>query len=163
MPPILHPRSRSTSSLFAATMVASFVIVGLPHIFPCPAPRRTLADSQAEMTADGQQIIRPRRRRRNPESKSAESTDGSQYAKEDIISKDAPQFAESTTEEVSTFLQMEAEAESLARIGRECPVPKPRGIFGQLLGFSDQSSNTSNSQQEQPRSKPNITAHDTGS
>lgn len=43
----------------------------------------------------------------------------------------------STDEEVSTFLQMEAEAESMAKVGRECPVPKPRGIIGELLGFSN--------------------------
>lgn len=151
MPPILHPRSRSTSSLFAATMVASFVIVGLPHIFPCPAPRRTLADSQVEMTADGQQIIRPRRRRKTPESPQQDEL--LQHTKEVAATKAVPpQFAESSADEVATFLQMEAEAESLARIGRECPVPKPRGIVGQLLGFShnnndDDDDTTDNRQQ----------------
>ena len=137
MPPILHPRSRSTSSLFAATMVASFVIVGLPHIFPCPAPRRTLADSQVEITADGQEIIRPRRRRRTPEIPQA---DEMQHGKEIAAIKAGPtQFADSSADEVANFLQMEAEAESLARIGRECPVPKPRGIVGQLLGLDRKS------------------------
>ncbi|RAO69916.1 uncharacterized protein BHQ10_005928 [Talaromyces amestolkiae] len=121
MPPILHPRSRSTSSLFAATMVASFVIVGLPHIFPCPAPRRTLADSQVEMTADGQQIMRPRRRRKTPESTLQE--DNMQYTKDAAATKAVPtQYGESSADEVATFLQMEAEAESLARIGREYAV-----------------------------------------
>lgn len=38
-------------------------------------------------------------------------------------------------EEVSTFLQMEAEAEKLSHINRECPVPKPKGVLGELLGF----------------------------
>jgi hypothetical protein len=145
MPPILHPRSRSTSSLFAATMVASFVIVGLPHIFPCPAPRRTLADSQVEMTPDGQQILRPRRRRRNPHSTS-DSPDTLQYPKEKSPIG-ATQFTESASEEASTFYQMEAEAEALARIGRECPVPKPRGIVGQILGFSNNNNNTTDGQQ----------------
>ncbi|OKL56194.1 hypothetical protein UA08_08485 [Talaromyces atroroseus] len=155
MPPILHPRSRSTSSLFAATMVASFVIVGLPHLFPCPAPRRTLADSQMEMTADGQQILRPRRRR-----KTSDSPDVMQHSRE-TIPNGATQFTESATEEASTFYQMEAEAESLARIGRECPVPKPRGIVGQLLGFSNNSNNTIDGQQQ--TSKPTITVHENGS
>ena len=43
-PPHLHPRSRTTSSLFATTLVLSFFVVGLPHILPCPAPRTVLAD-----------------------------------------------------------------------------------------------------------------------
>lgn len=161
MPPILHPRSRSTSSLFAATMVASFVIVGLPHIFPCPAPRRTLADSQVEMTADGQQIMRPRRRRKVPES--IQQEDNMQYTREIAAPKAAPpRFADSSADEVATFLQMEAEAESLARIGRECPVPKPRGIVGQLLGFSNNNNDTTDNPQQQ-QSKPNIAVHDNGS
>ncbi|KKA25301.1 hypothetical protein T310_0675 [Rasamsonia emersonii CBS 393.64] len=107
MPHYLHPRSRSTSSLFAATLLASFVIVGLPHIFPCPAPRRTLADSDMTMTdVDGRQMQRPRRKKRKavdaPEQLS--STDGA--------SRGLPQ---ATDEEVSTFLQMEEEAETMAR------------------------------------------------
>lgn len=160
MPPILHPRSRSTSSLFAATMVASFVIVGLPHIFPCPAPRRTLADSQVEMTADGQQIMRPRRRRKNPD---IMQQDELQYTKEVASTKGVPtQFADSSADEVATFLQMEAEAESLARIGRECPVPKPRGIVGQLLGFSNNSNDTTDNRQQE-QSKHNIAVHENGS
>lgn len=161
MPPILHPRSRSTSSLFAATMVASFVIVGLPHIFPCPAPRRTLADSQVEMTADGQQIMRPRKRRKAPESTLQEGH--MQYTKDIAATKAAAtQFADTSADEVTTFLQMEAEAESLARIGRECPVPKPRGIVGQLLGFTNNSNNTTDNRQQE-QSKPTIAVHENGS
>ncbi|KAH8705094.1 hypothetical protein BGW36DRAFT_366814 [Talaromyces proteolyticus] len=134
MPPILHPRSRSTSSLFAATMLASVVIVGLPHIFPCPAPRRTLADSEMIMTADGQQIERPRRRRRKqiPDEDSAPNTA--------VAQKSLPR---SNDEEVSTFLQLEAEAESIGKLGHECPVPKPGGIVGKLLGFPNKKKDTS--------------------
>ena len=58
--PHLHPRSRLTSSLFATTLVVSFMVVGLPHILPCPAPRVTFADG--EIAPDGR-----RRRRRRPE------------------------------------------------------------------------------------------------
>lgn len=47
----------------------------------------------------------------------------------------APQPAD---EEVSTFFQMEAEAEKLEHVRRQCPVPKPSGVLGDLLGFSDQ-------------------------
>lgn len=163
MPPILHPRSRSTSSLFAATMVASFVIVGLPHIFPCPAPRRTLADSQVEMTADGQQILKPRRRRKNNPDSASAVPDGCPLPKENDILKGA---TDSTAEEVSAFYQMEEEAQSLAQIGRECPVPKPRGIVGQLLGFSSNNNNKPEDQREQTQtlaSKPDITVHENGS
>jgi cytochrome c oxidase assembly factor 2 len=127
MPHYLHPRSRSTSSLFAATLLASFVIVGVPHIFPCPAPRRTLADSDMTMAADGQQIQRPRRKKR----KTLEPTD--QLTSADSI----PRGQATTDEEVSTFLQLEKEAETMAKVGRECPVPKPGGIVGQILGFTD--------------------------
>jgi hypothetical protein len=30
---------------------------------------------------------------------------------------------------------MEEEAEKLSHINHECPVPKPKGILGELLGF----------------------------
>jgi cytochrome c oxidase assembly factor 2 len=36
---------------------------------------------------------------------------------------------------VSTFLRMEEEAAKIEKLGRECPVPKPGGIVGELLGF----------------------------
>ncbi|KNG80200.1 dolichyl-P-Man:Man(5)GlcNAc(2)-PP-dolichyl mannosyltransferase [Aspergillus nomiae NRRL 13137] len=123
MPPHLHPRSRSTSSLFAATLLASLVVVGLPHLFPCPAPRRTLADSEMIVTADGQQIPRIRRRKR----KDAE-----------MLGPEGNALAQThqPPDEVSTFLQLEEEAERLAKAGRECPVPKPGGVLGELLGFS---------------------------
>ncbi|KAK0751110.1 hypothetical protein B0T18DRAFT_320349 [Schizothecium vesticola] len=58
-PPHLHPRSRMTSSLFATTLVASFFVVALPHVLPCPAPRTVLADGEMP---DGK-----RRRRKRPE------------------------------------------------------------------------------------------------
>lgn len=41
-------------------------------------------------------------------------------------------------EEVSTFFQMEAEAEKLENVRRQCPVPKPSGVLGELLGFANQ-------------------------
>lgn len=127
MPHYLHPRSRSTSSLFAATLLASFIIVGVPHIFPCPAPRRTLADSDMSMTdVDGRQVQRPRRKKRK-------AVDAPEQLFTDGVSRGLPQ---ATDEEVSTFLQMEEEAKTMANVGRECPVPKPGGILGKLLGFS---------------------------
>jgi cytochrome c oxidase assembly factor 2 len=126
MPPHLHPRSRSTTSLFAATLFASFLIVGMPHIFPCPAPRRTLADSETPMNPDGQSIRRLRAKKKKDTDASEEPSAMSG------ISSNISQVAD---EEVSTFLQMEEEAEKMAKIGRACPVPKPGGIVGELLGF----------------------------
>ncbi|RKF55797.1 putative alpha-mannosyltransferase [Erysiphe neolycopersici] len=39
MPSHLNPKSRLTSSLFATTLFASFFVVVLPHILPCPASK----------------------------------------------------------------------------------------------------------------------------
>ncbi|KAJ5677988.1 uncharacterized protein N7477_003621 [Penicillium maclennaniae] len=126
MPPHLHPRSRSTTGLFAGTLLASLLVVGIPHVFPCPSPRRTFADSEMIITADGQQVPRIRRRRRKDVEMGA-----------DAPPPDQPTPSGSTDEEVSTFFQMEEEAEKLAQVGHECPVPKPKGVLGQLLGFRD--------------------------
>lgn len=124
MPPHLHPRSRSTTGLFAGTLLASLLVVGMPHIFPCPAPRRTLADSEMIITADGQQVPRMRRRRR----KDIDSDSN-------VPRPDHPTSSGAVDEEVSTFFQMEEEAQKLAHVSRECPVPKPKGKLGELLGF----------------------------
>lgn len=60
MPSYLHPRSRWTMSLFTITLGVSFVVVGMPHLLPCPVPPRALADGEMDITEDG----RRRRRRR---------------------------------------------------------------------------------------------------
>ncbi|KAL4887468.1 hypothetical protein BJY04DRAFT_176013 [Aspergillus karnatakaensis] len=123
MPPYLHPKSRSTTGLFAGTLLASLMVVGIPHVFPCPAPRRTFADSEMVMTADGQQIQRVRRRRRKDDETTTQG--------ETVLT----QTSTPADEEVSTFLQLEEEAKRFATPGRECPVPKPTGVIGNLLGF----------------------------
>lgn len=125
MPPHLHPRSRSTTSLFAATLLASFFIVGIPHLFPCPAPRHTLADSDTVVTPDGR--IRKRRRKSTGSSEQAQS----------IESDNPTPVSSQVDEELATFMQMEKEAKALENTARECPVPKPRGIVGQILGFQE--------------------------
>ncbi|KAJ5636173.1 uncharacterized protein N7484_009486 [Penicillium longicatenatum] len=124
MPPHLHPRSRSTMGLFAGTLFASLLVVGMPHVFPCPAPRRTFADSEMTITADGQQVPRMRRRRRKDMELDSE-----------VPRPGHPTPSNAADEEVTTFFQMEEEAEKLAHIGHECPVPKPKGVLGELLGF----------------------------
>ncbi|KAI5795900.1 hypothetical protein FPQ18DRAFT_387069 [Pyronema domesticum] len=47
MPPALHPKSLSTASLFTSTAILAFLVVGAPHILPCPAPKQQYADDDA--------------------------------------------------------------------------------------------------------------------
>jgi cytochrome c oxidase assembly factor 2 len=108
MPPHLHPRSRMTSSLFATTVVASFVVVALPHILPCPAPRSIYADGEMTIDENG----KPRRRVRR------ETDDGKD---ESIL--------------VEKGFDQEAARRAMRRTKRECPVPKPGGLLGEWLGF----------------------------
>lgn len=76
------------------------------------------------ITADGQQVPRIRRRRR----KDIDSDS-------DIPRSDHPISSGAVDNEVSTFFQMEEEAQKRANVTRECPVPKPKGVLGELLGF----------------------------
>ena len=79
----------------------------MPHILPCPAPRIEFAD--AEMTEDG----RRRRRKRKATNEENISVKGEQM--------DA--------------MDMTAEQAIVARKAHQCPVPKPTGLIGQVLGF----------------------------
>ncbi|KAN0096101.1 hypothetical protein V8E51_014906 [Hyaloscypha variabilis] len=112
MPPHLHPRSRLTSSLFATTLFASFFVVALPHILPCPAPRVLYAD-------DGTPI--PRKRRRRPALCPSEG-DGGKGEEGMVVGEEGKE-------------DVEEEGEGEKRAKRECPVPKPGGIVGEILGF----------------------------
>lgn len=109
-PPHLHPRSRMTSSLFATTMIASLVVVTLPHVLPCPAPRITYADGEIIQDENGR-----RRRRRRQVSQEPEVKDG-------IL-----QFNNMTQDDLVQ--------QGSRKSRRECPVPKPGGKVGELLGF----------------------------
>ncbi|KAH8195776.1 hypothetical protein TruAng_010050 [Truncatella angustata] len=121
MPPShLHPRSRMTSSLFAVTVATSFFVVGLPHMLPCPAPRVKLADS--ETTPDGT------RRRRRRKSESAEVQDG------------IAQFQSSSED----FERLNNKASTK----RECPVPKPGGVLGGLMGFTESKTDSEQSRHD---------------
>ncbi|KAK0637313.1 hypothetical protein B0T17DRAFT_481590 [Bombardia bombarda] len=116
-PPHLHPRSRMTSTLFATTVVASFFVVALPHVLPCPAPRVSFADGEMP---DG---ATKRRRRRRPDN--LETKDG-------IV-----QF------------QANIDDDEAMKLKRECPVPKPKGMLGELFGFTKD-----NTSDDQPQSRP---------
>lgn len=119
MPPNLHPRSRMTSSLFATTLLASFLVVGLPHLIPCPAPRVAYADGELVTGPDG--VQRRRRRRRV-----VEDGDGCPMPGR----KDRMQPVQTATEELDGV--------EVKALGRECPIPKPRGMVGEILGFKQE-------------------------
>ena len=116
MPPHLHPRSRTTSSLFATTVLASFLVVGLPHILPCPVPTARLADGEVVVDENG------RRRRWKRKETTPEVKDG-------IV-----QFGQGVEDE-SVRGRIVSEK-------RECPVPKPGGILGEWLGFHKETDET---------------------
>lgn len=126
MPPRLHPRSTFTSSIFVTTLAASFLVVGLPHILPCPAPRVAFADEEVMIGENGRRM---RRRRK------CVSTDPDAPPGRPTNTTAATSIAEYSKVEVS-----EDEAGSLRdlkaqRMRRECPLPKPGGKVGELLGF----------------------------
>lgn len=97
-----------TSSLFATTVAASFFVVALPHLLPCPVPRTKYADGEVVVDENG------RRKRWKRRDVTPESRDG-------IV-----QFNQSTDESVESMPRQSK---------RECPVPKPGGILGEWLGF----------------------------
>lgn len=111
-----------TSSLFATTMLASFFVVALPHALPCPAPRITYADGEIIEDENGR-----RRRRRRVQQQSQEAQGG------------VVQF--------NNITQQDLVDHEGTRSKRECPVPKPGGKVGELLGFkqSNKSLNADNS------------------
>jgi cytochrome c oxidase assembly factor 2 len=160
MPPHLHPRSSATTTLFASTLAASFIIVGIPHIFPCPAPRKGYLDAEGN-------VVR-KRRRRSKESAGVDVADetqvvgrGTDFGAEDAQSGLGGELKSllgsakvgvgssslrgetrksggggSEDEDVrALFREMKEEAAVLERERRECPVPKPRGKIGEMLGF----------------------------
>ncbi|KAF2703576.1 hypothetical protein K504DRAFT_463305 [Pleomassaria siparia CBS 279.74] len=94
-------------SLFTTTLMFSFLVVATPHFLPCPVDPRTLTDSENPDALSGE----PRRRRRRKVP--VEDTCN------DIISEGRRKLSEN---------------EQWAKPKRECPVPKPSGLIGQVLG-----------------------------
>ncbi|PQE13685.1 alpha-13-mannosyltransferase (Alg3) protein [Rutstroemia sp. NJR-2017a BVV2] len=128
MPPHLHPRSKFTSSLFATTLFASFFVVALPHALPCPAPHIAYADT-ISVDASG----RPRRRRRK-------------------CPVDEEEKEEESNSKLHSFdnQKVDIESEGTRLQKRECPVPKPGGIVGEILGFKAGSSGNGNEKGSKP-------------
>lgn len=94
-----------TSTLFTTTLAVSFLVVGLPHLLPCPVDRRQFADS-----VDENGNVRRRRRRSDANAKIDAAGD-------------------------AQTLNQEASEDGIGRRERECPVPKPGGRIGQMMGF----------------------------
>ena len=97
-------------SLFTTTLMVSFLVVATPHLLPCPVDPRKLADSPDPEALSGQ----PRRRRRRvPKDETCN----------DVMSEDRRKIKE---------------ADEWAAPKRECPVPKPSGLIGQVLGLKNE-------------------------
>jgi hypothetical protein len=133
MPPHLHPRSTATSTLFAGTLLASFIVVGIPHVFPCPVPRHSYADSerQLQLDKDGNPIPK-----RTPKQDSR-------------LAKAEANKAKTLEDEAALFRQLQQEADMLEKQARECPVPRPKGWIGRVLGFESQQEQSSAEMQQQ--------------
>ncbi|KAL1901877.1 hypothetical protein Sste5346_001582 [Sporothrix stenoceras] len=171
-PPHLHPRSRMTSSLFATTVFASFFVVVLPHVLPCPAPRVALADGQmVEVAADGtvlpQQQQRRRRRRRLQDEVMGPSSDapapppvGATQVERDAdgMARFAMETGKRTSDSESSASQLSS---SPRRPNRECPVPKPGGIVGELLGFKSEQQQQQHQLQSQHQTQKQSLPHPT--
>ncbi|KIX08576.1 uncharacterized protein Z518_03232 [Rhinocladiella mackenziei CBS 650.93] len=144
MPPHLHPRSTATSTLFAGTLLASFVVVGIPHLFPCPRPRTGYADTEIQFDDEGRPVRRRTGKRNTPEDSSISSGGQEQVyhgtewlqARSGRIGRNLVE-SKNLEDEAELFRELQREAEALEKNARECPVPKPKGMVGRLLGFEE--------------------------
>lgn len=108
MPHHLHPRSGWTTSLFTTTLLVSFVVVAMPHVLPCPVEHRIYADGDL-----------PREGRRRRRLQSSDERDGSVL----------------TDRRIRVLEMKESEVQAVGERKRECPVPKPGGFVGEMLGL----------------------------
>jgi cytochrome c oxidase assembly factor 2 len=103
-PPHLHPRSSATSTLFGVTLLASFVVVGIPHIFPCPRPKNGRLSAPQDLKIP------------------------TNHDRQTQLQKTELEIEE------EILRQIEVEAAQYESQRRECPVPKPRKVLETLLG-----------------------------
>lgn len=89
---------------------------------PCPAPRIAYADGQ--LNPDGT-MRRRRRRRKSTEDDSLTKTPEGSSNSVTALSFTRHPIIETKTEEVSGSFDVKGK--------RECPIPKPGGIVGELL------------------------------
>ncbi|KAI0200381.1 hypothetical protein F4808DRAFT_429687 [Astrocystis sublimbata] len=136
MPPHLHPRSRMTSSLFATTVAVSFLVVGLPHILPCPAPRIAYADaSSSSSSADGCNPKRRSARRRSPQQNTKVKDGIAQFEGVGDSHSSNDGNGNDGGRGIRTSGASQTLTSTAPRGKRECPVPKPGGVIGELIGF----------------------------
>lgn len=150
-----------TSSLFATTVLASFFVVALPHVLPCPAPPRVAyADSSSHSHSSDteEQIITitnpdgttTTKRRRRGTRKAAEVRDGIaafEARDEDFLDLDIVKKGGEST--LPTGRQRRG---GRGPGERECPVPKPGGVIGELMGFSRDNNNNDNNNNSDTKS-----------
>lgn len=102
-------------------------MVAIPHVLPCPRPRRAAyQDSEIIYDAEGKPL---RKIKRSKQSKEQHTRSGDEASA--TVAK-----GKTFEEEVELFRQLEAESEikKEAAKDRECPVPKPRSVFQKLMG-----------------------------
>lgn len=116
MPPHLHPRSRWTTSLFTTTLLVSFLVVGMPHLLPCPAGPRAYAEG--EMQGD-----KPRSRSRRRQKGITSAKEGSGCPEVDDVDPARKSLAAEMLDEGGLGRK------------RDCPMPRPSINLGGLLGF----------------------------
>ncbi|KAF2493816.1 hypothetical protein BU16DRAFT_582861 [Lophium mytilinum] len=122
MPPALHPRSRMTMSLFSTTLAISFLVVATPHVLPCPVPAAR---------ADAADPDRPRRRRRRCQrDEHGNVIPGTETQSTNTAAVNVLGMGDEKERESDVL----GEERRVPR-GRECPVPKPGGLVGQILGL----------------------------
>ena len=92
--------------------MVSFLVVAMPHIVPCPVPRMKLADEDLELLEDG----RSRRR------KNIHTGDNTEEPDESL--------------KKGQLSNLEEQRAAMRRKAHECPVPKPGGPIGRLLGVT---------------------------
>lgn len=145
MPSHLHPRSTATSTLFAGTLLASFVVVAVPHIWPCPRPRKAYLDSEVVFDDQGRPLRRVRRVTKKENNQEEEEPAANSPPRSSAASRPSPNQKGNTIQDEAKLLQqLQAEAAALEQENarRECPVPKPRGALGRLLGFEEKQGNS---------------------
>jgi cytochrome c oxidase assembly factor 2 len=140
MPPHLHPRSTATSTLFAGTLLASFTVVAIPHIFPCPRPRRAYADAERQLDSDGRSVRRQRREGdvaktpRDPLRQDRTLAVATAGVESPLSANPASQDPQ-RQDEAALFRQFQHEAEMLEKEAHACPIPKPGRVLGRILGL----------------------------
>jgi len=98
------------------------MVVGLPHILPCPAPRVAFADDEVMIGEDGRRM---RRRRRCIPTNSSAPLPPEKPATSTGLEKE-----EDSEDELVSIQELKEKM-----MKRECPIPKPSGKVGEMLGF----------------------------